>query len=399
MWIAGKDNILGDAPSRNPKDRDLVKYLPVLAGPIKRIVRAMFEAPIELEEELAEMHRFLGALEAPDADGETAKGRAGTSEAPASSSAEGLPQRIVGEGDKPEAAAKSDMVGTIPPDPLSGSGPEEKGLKGVKGKRTSSLPETVDPAAQASTEEESRVTPSKSNRLEGASGGLEDAGHRQSIGKETISQHSPSRDQRQDCEVEQSRGQKNRPGGEDDTPARSRDWPHEDGLPHQDASDKGSVIHTVSSSSGPSDLSPFGGSLLNEDCGGNGEFVVRSIVPTSLDGTYPRHPLCCLLAYDDAKSSATSRMGRPKKVLGADGADLWLPADSKVVPVRIVQVRDSNQAESVVVEYATPIQCRDGGVRKRIYYRIRSSTTPIGSEEHKKGAAAHTWCRCRWQRR
>ena len=44
-WIKGTDNTLGDAPSRNAEDRDLVRNLSVPGGPVKRIVRQMFAAP------------------------------------------------------------------------------------------------------------------------------------------------------------------------------------------------------------------------------------------------------------------------------------------------------------------------------------------------------------------
>ena len=68
VWIAGKDNILGDAPSRNPKDRDIIKDLPVPGGPVKRVIRAMFEAPVQLEEEMAQLSRFLQQLESEEPD-------------------------------------------------------------------------------------------------------------------------------------------------------------------------------------------------------------------------------------------------------------------------------------------------------------------------------------------
>ena len=68
VWLAGKDNILGDAPSRNPIDRDHVKDLPIPAGPVKRVVRAMFEAPMQFEEEFTEFTRFLDQLESTEPD-------------------------------------------------------------------------------------------------------------------------------------------------------------------------------------------------------------------------------------------------------------------------------------------------------------------------------------------
>ena len=52
MWIKGTDNVLGDAPSRNPADRDQCRTLRVPVGPVKRIVRMMFERPNELDQEM-----------------------------------------------------------------------------------------------------------------------------------------------------------------------------------------------------------------------------------------------------------------------------------------------------------------------------------------------------------
>ena len=70
IWIKGTDNVLGDAPSRNPKDRDTVKHLAVPAGPVKRIVRAMFEKPIELDEEITAMQRFLQEMQSDEPSAE-----------------------------------------------------------------------------------------------------------------------------------------------------------------------------------------------------------------------------------------------------------------------------------------------------------------------------------------
>eukprot|EP00969_Alexandrium_andersonii_P074615 3291654-Alexandrium_andersonii.AAC.1 len=33
IWLKGSENALGDGPSRNPADRDLVKNLPAPSGP------------------------------------------------------------------------------------------------------------------------------------------------------------------------------------------------------------------------------------------------------------------------------------------------------------------------------------------------------------------------------
>ncbi|MCS5674156.1 MAG: Ty3/Gypsy family RNase HI domain-containing protein, partial [Acidimicrobiales bacterium] len=62
VWIKGTDNILGDAPSRNPRDRDAVLDLRVPAGPVKRIIRAMFHNPEVLDEEVSQRETFLEDL-------------------------------------------------------------------------------------------------------------------------------------------------------------------------------------------------------------------------------------------------------------------------------------------------------------------------------------------------
>ena len=51
-WIAGKDNVLGDGPSRNPHNRDQVQKLPVPNGPVKRIIAKMFRDPLGLNSEI-----------------------------------------------------------------------------------------------------------------------------------------------------------------------------------------------------------------------------------------------------------------------------------------------------------------------------------------------------------
>ena len=53
---------LGDAPSRNPPDRDSVLDLRVPAGPVKRIIRAMFHHPDVLDEEVSKRETFLEDL-------------------------------------------------------------------------------------------------------------------------------------------------------------------------------------------------------------------------------------------------------------------------------------------------------------------------------------------------
>ena len=48
VYLAGEWNILGDAPSRAPVDREVARNLPVPLGPIRRFVHRMFLAPEEL---------------------------------------------------------------------------------------------------------------------------------------------------------------------------------------------------------------------------------------------------------------------------------------------------------------------------------------------------------------
>ena len=48
VYIAGEDNILGDAPSRAPADRAVARNLAIPLAPIKRTMHRMFWAPDEL---------------------------------------------------------------------------------------------------------------------------------------------------------------------------------------------------------------------------------------------------------------------------------------------------------------------------------------------------------------
>ena len=52
IWLKGVDNVLGDAPARNPHNRDMLYKLPIPAGLVKRIITAMSAKPIELDQEL-----------------------------------------------------------------------------------------------------------------------------------------------------------------------------------------------------------------------------------------------------------------------------------------------------------------------------------------------------------
>ena len=60
VYIAGEDNILGDAPSRASADREVARNLAVPLAPIKEIIHRMFWAPDELagdtRERLKQLH-------------------------------------------------------------------------------------------------------------------------------------------------------------------------------------------------------------------------------------------------------------------------------------------------------------------------------------------------------
>ena len=60
VYIAGDDNILGDAPSRAPADREVARNLAVPLAPIKEVIHRMFWAPDELagdtKERLKQLH-------------------------------------------------------------------------------------------------------------------------------------------------------------------------------------------------------------------------------------------------------------------------------------------------------------------------------------------------------
>jgi len=68
VWIKGTENILGDAPSRNPKDRDFVKDLQIPAGPIKRVVTEMFSAGHASADEIKEFNRFIAGMNPDEPD-------------------------------------------------------------------------------------------------------------------------------------------------------------------------------------------------------------------------------------------------------------------------------------------------------------------------------------------
>ena len=67
VWLKGEDNILGDAPSRNPKGRDAARDAAPPCGPVHRIVEWMFAKP-DTEEEQHERTRFLGEIDQGEPD-------------------------------------------------------------------------------------------------------------------------------------------------------------------------------------------------------------------------------------------------------------------------------------------------------------------------------------------
>ena len=50
-WVRGAENVLADALSRNPPDRDQARQQTMPGGPVKRVMRMMFEKPIQDEVE------------------------------------------------------------------------------------------------------------------------------------------------------------------------------------------------------------------------------------------------------------------------------------------------------------------------------------------------------------
>ena len=67
VWLKGEDNILGDAPSRNPKGRDAAREAVPPCGPVHRIVEWMFAIP-DSEEERQQRDRFLREMDKGEPD-------------------------------------------------------------------------------------------------------------------------------------------------------------------------------------------------------------------------------------------------------------------------------------------------------------------------------------------
>ena len=48
IYLAGELNVLGDAPSRAPIDREIARQLPTPLEPIRKFIQQMFWAPDEV---------------------------------------------------------------------------------------------------------------------------------------------------------------------------------------------------------------------------------------------------------------------------------------------------------------------------------------------------------------
>ena len=60
VYLAGSENILGDAPSQAPADRAVARNLPVPLAPIRETIHRLFWAPDELAGSTAERLKQLG---------------------------------------------------------------------------------------------------------------------------------------------------------------------------------------------------------------------------------------------------------------------------------------------------------------------------------------------------
>ena len=67
-WVRGVDNILGDGVSRNPPDRDAARSTSMPGGPVKRVMRRMFERPRQTQEEWEAFESLLETLGDEDVD-------------------------------------------------------------------------------------------------------------------------------------------------------------------------------------------------------------------------------------------------------------------------------------------------------------------------------------------
>jgi len=300
VWLAGKDNILGDAPSRNPKDRDRIKELPVPAGPVKRVIRQMFEEPIKLEEELAEMNRFLSELEDTEPEKE---GTAGTND----SAREGPQQSKIPE--TPEV-----LGDPVPPTQTAS----------VEGQPMDSLP-----IGQQPGEGHSEVATEISDRS--PFGG--------STSRSSTAQVEPS-------------------GGSLEVSLSSRGS-------YPSSLDSEVLLH------------------FEDDTDTTGLVVAKSWVQSKLDGTYPRFPLVSFLAL------GTGQKGRPAGLAkGTEADDARLPISDEVVPIRIYFTRNQHNVGNWIVEYPEPVECRDGGMRRKVFYACHKMGVDEDSVEAKEGFEA-----------
>ena len=62
VWVAGSDNILGDAPSRSPADREVARNIPIPMDLIQNILHQLFWAPDEMAGDTAKRVQELGII-------------------------------------------------------------------------------------------------------------------------------------------------------------------------------------------------------------------------------------------------------------------------------------------------------------------------------------------------
>ena len=58
VWIPGEANILGDAPSRAPRETQLARNLPISDLPLRQIIQTMYRSPEALEKMVQEKKKM-----------------------------------------------------------------------------------------------------------------------------------------------------------------------------------------------------------------------------------------------------------------------------------------------------------------------------------------------------
>jgi len=104
----------------------------------------------------------------------------------------------------------------------------------------------------------------------------------------------------------------------------------------------------------PEDASLSEGGLdgLIEERGEDDRFMAVRALPGCRDGCFPRFPLASFLPLE----------------VGGEDDDFRLPVTADVLPKRILHLEDSAR-EAFMVEYRSPVVCRDGVSRQRVYYQ------------------------------